>query len=144
MAEGVVSKLFGNGENSESNKEKVTKNVIESEASTFNRNKQTKPTLSSAERKRTSNIAEIISKVFLDNEQKREKDTALETKVSKKTDSPAAAAQQKVDVSKKKGLGMYATLALIAAAVVAFAAFVLDKLSPLGQFFMRSIKFLKA
>jgi hypothetical protein len=143
MAEGVVSKLFGNGENSESNKEKVTKNVIESEASTFNRNKQTKPTLSSAERKRTSNIAEIISKVFLDNAQKREKDTALETKVSKKTDSPAAAAQQKVDVSKKKGPGMYATLALIAAAVVAFAAFVLDKLSPLGQFFMRSIKFLK-
>lgn len=143
MADGIVSKLFGNSGDSESNKEKVSKNVIESEASTFNRSKQTKPNLTSAERKRTSNIAEIISKVFLENEKKQTKDSSLKTKISKKPDSPAAAAQKKVEGPKKKSLGMFATLALIAAAVTAFAAFIYDKLSPIGQFLLKSIKFLR-
>lgn len=145
MADGIVSKLFGNSGDSESNKEKVSKNVIESEASTFNRSKQTKPNLTSAERKRTSNIAEIISKVFLENEKKQTKDSSLKTKISKKPkpDSPAAAAQKKVDVPKKKSLGMLASLAIIAAAVTAFATFIFDNLSPIGQFLMKSIKFLR-
>jgi len=144
MADGIVGKLFGNSGDSESNKEKVSKNVIESEASTFNRSKQTKPNLNSAERKRTSNIAEIISKVFLDNEKKRTKDTSLKTKVSEKPDSPAAAAQKTVKgPSKKSKLGMLGTLALIAAAVTAFSAFIFDNLSPIGQFLMKSIKFLR-
>tara|TARA_R110002167_G_scaffold77052_7_gene214318 strand:- start:4300 stop:6153 length:1854 start_codon:yes stop_codon:yes gene_type:complete len=143
MADGTVSKLFGNIGDSESNKEKVSKNVIESEASTFNRSKQTKPNLTSAERRRTSNIAEIISKIFLDNEKKRTKDSSLKTKISKKADSPAAAAQKKVEGPKKKSLGMLATFAIIAAAVTAFAAFIFDNLSPIGQFLMKSIKFLR-
>ena len=143
MADGIVGKLFGNSENSESNKEKVSKNVIESEASTFNRSKQTKPNLTSAERRRTSNIAEIISKVFLDNEKKRSKDSTLKTKITP-SKSPAEAAQKTIEgPGKKGGLGMIGTLALIAAAVTAFSAFIFDNLSPIGQFLMKSIKFLR-
>ena len=141
MADGIVGKLFGNSENSES--KQVSKNVIESEASTFNRSKQTKPNLTSAERRRTSNIAEIISKVFLDNEKKRSKDSTLKTKITP-SKSPAEAAQKTIEgPGKKGGLGMIGTLALIAAAVTAFSAFIFDNLSPIGQFLMKSIKFLR-
>ncbi len=141
MADGIVGKLFGNSENSES--KKVSKNIIESEASTFNRSKQVKPNLTSGERRRAHNIAEIISKVFLDNEKKRSKDSTLKTNITP-SKSPAEAAQKTIEGSGKKGgLGMIGTLALIAAAVTAFAAFIADELSPIGQFLMKSIKFLR-
>lgn len=104
MADGIVGKLFGNSENSES--KQVSKNIIESEASTFSRSKQVKPQLSSAERRRTTNIAEIISKVFLENEKKRSKDSTLKTNISP-SKSPAEAAQKTIEGSGKKGgLGM--------------------------------------
>lgn len=141
MADGIVGKLFGNSENSES--KQVSKNIIESEASTFSRSKQVKPQLSSAEQRRTANIAEIISKVFLDNEKKRSKDSTLKTKITP-SKSPAEAAQKTIEgPGKKGGLGMIGTLALIAAAVTAFSAFIFDNLSPIGQFLMKSIKFLR-
>ncbi len=141
MADGIVGKLFGNSENSES--KQVSKNIIESEASTFSRSKRVKPQLSSAEQRRTANIAEIISKVFLENEKKRSKDSTLKTNISP-SKSPAEAAQKTIEGSGKKGgLGMIGTLALIAAAVTAFSAFIFDNLSPIGQFLMKSIKFLR-
>tara|TARA_R110001592_G_scaffold279309_1_gene546735 strand:+ start:188 stop:2239 length:2052 start_codon:yes stop_codon:yes gene_type:complete len=126
----IVSKLFS--DNEESGSEKVSKNIIESDSSSFDRKKRVKPTLSSQERKRTTNIADIIADVFFGKEKEQKKDTSLTTKVSEKT--PAGAARESVKEntgkkSKKGGLlsglkGIGGAVAGIAAAAAALALLV--------------------
>jgi len=127
---GIVSKLFS--DNEESGSEKVSKNIIESDSSSFDRKKRVKPTLSSQERKRTTNIADIIADVFFGKEKEQKKDTSLTTKVSEET--PAGAARESVKAntgkkSKKGGLlsglkGIGGAVAGIAAAAAALALLV--------------------
>jgi len=104
---GIVSELFSDNDESES--EKVSKNVIESDATTFGKKKGKKSTLSSSEKKKTTSIADIFVDAFFDKEKSQKKDTSLATKVSSKFggDTPASESRKTVGKGKKpksKGL----------------------------------------
>lgn len=110
----ALSKLLGllrnsedSGNNQNSDSGKVPPSVIASDASTFNRKKGEKATLSPTERKRTQSVAEIFTNVFFKKEKKQEPDKALQTKLSEE-ETPASAAlglTKDDDKDKKKKAG---------------------------------------
>ena len=95
----IVSDLLS--DNNESESEKVTKNVIQSDASSFGRKKQEKGKLVGKERTRAISFAEIIADVFFDKKDSETADTSLKTKVSGNT--PAAEARKPVSQTAGKG-----------------------------------------
>jgi len=98
---GIVSELFSDNDESES--EKVSKNVIESDATTFGKKKGKKSTLSSSEKKKTTSIADIFVDAFFDKEKSQKKDTSLATKVSSKFGGDTPASESRKTVGKGKG-----------------------------------------
>ena len=111
----ILSKLLGllgnniDSGSGDSDSGKVPPSIIASDASTFNRTKDVKGTLSPNERKRTQSVAEIFANVFISKERKQEPDKALKTKLSEK-ETPAGAAlgitKDGKDKEKKAGGGL--------------------------------------
>ena len=93
----------------------VAKNVIESDASSFNRKKATNPRLTSGERQRLVNETSVFWETYYKIRGKYEKDTKGETKVSTPAQAAAGTVNKEAKAEAKKGkkgiLGMLLALA---------------------------------
>ena len=93
----------------------VAKNVIESDASTFNRKNTPNPRLTSSERQRLVNQTSVFWETYYKIRGKYEKDTKGETKVSTPAQAAAGTVNKEAKAEAKKGkkgiLGMLLALA---------------------------------
>ena len=117
----------------------VDKNIIKSDASSFDRKSKRKDPNSGGEKLYLTKIATIFGETFKKIDDKSKKDTSLKTQIGE-PESPAEKATQLVmpEIEKKKA-GLFATLAGILLAVGTLAFFLHDQLSPVFRFLSKAI-----
>jgi hypothetical protein len=119
-----------------SNKPTVSRDIIQSDASTFNRENKVKPSLSTSEKARAASLATIYWETYYKVAAKHANDVKGETAVAK-AQQAAGGANNKGGAAAKLpsgGLGGFGTIALIAAGIFALAAWLKDYLGPVGVF----------
>ena len=117
-----------------SNKPTVSRDVIQSDASTFNRENKVKSSLSTNEKARATSLATIYWETYYKIAAKFTKDTKGETAVAKAQQAAGKDGAAAVGKLPSGGLGGFGTIALIASGLFALAAWLKDYLGPVGVF----------
>mgnify|MGYP003646226521 CR=1 FL=1 len=129
-----------NNVSEKSGDETVDKNIIKSDASSFDRKNKRKDPNSGGEKIYLTKIATIFGETFKKIDEKSKKDTSLKTQIGGEPESPAEkAAQLVMPKMEKQKKGMLATMAGILLAVGALAFFLHDQLSPVFRSLSKAI-----
>ena len=130
----------------QNNDEGTSEKIIRSEASTFGKRQKKPDPAVGAQKAYFTKIATIFGETFQKIKEANEKDTALQTQVadeSADTSSPAKKTAVEVKKGKKASLGLIGTIIAIVGGIIAFGAFMKEKLGPLQERLLAALKFLR-
>ena len=134
--EGIHKQLDDNKKTPDNN---VSRDIIKSDASTFDKKANVKATLTSVEKSRTVNVSTVYWETYYKVKKRFEADTKGKTKVSTpaqkaKSMSQTGSAGDKKD---KKGWSRLAIIAALIAAAWALGIWAAENLGPVGQFLLK-------
>ena len=115
----------------------VSKNIIESDASSFNRKSKVNPKLTSSERQRTINQTTVFWETYYKIRGKFEKDTKATTKTTPVKSAAAASKAGGEKEAAKQGKGIFGTIMAIAGFLMTFGK---PLIKLLGKLLLRGLK----
>ena len=134
--EGIHKQLDDNKKTPDNN---VSRDIIKSDASTFDKKANVKATLTSVEKSRTVNVSTVYWETYYKVKKRFEADTKGKTKVSTPAQKARSMSQtgSAGDKKDKKGWSRLAIIAALIAAAAALGIWAAENLGPVGQFLLK-------